>query len=226
MRISMVLPDQYADRPDELAQRQRRREIAYQDRRECDVKIGEPGVFDESDQPDPANILAVAKDKCVVGYAYPLPATGQAMPERSFLQLLTRGALNGSEIENFVSASIRICPRAGQGTSFVARHSPCPPASSSGRERMDTIRSSPPPIRTSSAFFAGSVLGKRHYERRSSHSSVPRSCSTPTAGCSSNSSDMAWNPRALSSAAAEPRMAKLMFVAIRAGRERHRWMTL
>jgi len=104
MRISMVLPDQYADRPDERAQRQRRREIAYRDRRECDVKIGEPGVFDESDQPDPVNILAVTKDKCVVGYACPLPAAGPAMPERPFSQLLTSGALNASEIENF-----RVC---------------------------------------------------------------------------------------------------------------------
>jgi len=192
MRISMVLPDQYADRPDERAQRQRRREIAYRDRRECDVKIGEPGVFDESDHSDPVNILAVTKDKCVVGYACPLPAAGPAMPERPFSQLLTSGALNASESRTFVSASIRICPGAGQR--FVARHSPPSPASSSGRERMDTIRSSPPPIRTSNAFFARSVLGKRHYERRSSHSSVPRSCSFPTAGCSSNSSAMAWNP--------------------------------
>ncbi len=102
MRISMVLPDQYADRPNELAQIQRRRAIAYRDCRECDVKIGEPGVFDESDQLAPTNILAVANDKCVVRYAYALPATGPAMPERTSSQLLTSGALNAPErlIEN------------------------------------------------------------------------------------------------------------------------------
>ncbi|NSZ66418.1 acyl-homoserine-lactone synthase (plasmid) [Agrobacterium tumefaciens] len=106
MRILTVPRDQHTDQSDELAQMHRLRAIGFRGRLELGVTTSESGEFDQRDQLDPTNILAVANDNRVVVCARRLPAVDRTMSEPTFPQLLASGSLNATDrmIESF-----RVC---------------------------------------------------------------------------------------------------------------------
>jgi len=145
MRILTVAPEKYERHRDFLRQMHRLRATVFGGRLAWDVSIAAGEERDQYDECRPTYLLAIADGGKVAGCVRLLPASGPTMLEQTFPQLLDAGSLrpHAGWSRVHASASIRPCPREGEGASSILRRSPCLPVSSNGRWRAAKARLSP-----------------------------------------------------------------------------------
>lgn len=153
MRILTVSPDQYERNRSFLKQMHRLRATVFGVRLEWEVSITAEEERDQYDGYKPTYLLAITDSGLVAGCARLLPAAGPTMLERTFPQLLETGSLvahSGMVESSRFCVDTALASRRMQANCIWPR-SPCSPASSNGRWRAATARSSRQPIFVSSA---------------------------------------------------------------------------